>query len=221
MKSTRELETRRLQDVAREYRKKGYEVILHPSKNDLPEFLSSYEVDMIARSKEETVIVEIKTQSSLAQADYMQSLADKIQKHTGWRFELVVTNPKQEPFPEEEYQLLSELDLMKRIGETRQLLAEGHKEAALLLAWATAEGSLRLLAHREGVPLERRSPAYMMKYLASLGLIESRDYDVLQNVLDIRNKAVHGFRMTKFNQRTFDTFLETIKKLLQTRGDLP
>jgi Holliday junction resolvase-like predicted endonuclease len=214
------LEERRLQEVAREYRGKGYEVIVRPDRSVLPDFLAQYEIDMIARSEEEQVVVEVKSKSSLSQADYLQSLADRVQKHSGWRFELVITNPKEESVSKDEPHLLSELALMQRIGEIRGLLAEDHKEAALLMGWATAEGALRLVAKREGVSLQRQSPSYVMKYMTSIGLLDQNDFASLQDMLTMRNEVVHGFKLRRFNRKKFEDFLETIKTILATRGDV-
>ncbi len=214
------LESRKLQEVAREYQKRGYEVILQPERSMLPDFLAYYNVDMIARNEKESVVVEVKSKMSLSSSNHLQSLADKIQKQSGWRFELIITNPKEELLSNQNSRLLGELTLMQRIGETRELLQEGHKEAALLLAWATAEGALRLLAEREEVKLQRQSPAYVMKYMASVGLLDKVDYNSLQNILEIRNEVVHGFKLRNFNKRKFESFLETIKKILATKGDV-
>ena len=151
MDTTTELERKRLQELAREYREKGYEVIVEPRKNALPNFLSDYQPDMIARNDEESVVVEVKSRSSLAHSEYLQSLADRIKEKAGWRFELVITNPKEESVSKQASTLPSEVELVNRIQETRKLMTSGHKEAALLLGWATAEGALRLVATREGV----------------------------------------------------------------------
>lgn len=120
MDTTTELERKRLHELAREYREKGYEVTVEPSKNALPNFLSDYQPDMIARNDEESVVVEVKSRSSLAHSEYLQSLADRIKEKAGWRFELVITNPKEESVSKQESTLPSEAELVNRIQETRK-----------------------------------------------------------------------------------------------------
>jgi hypothetical protein len=44
-------EHQRLREVAREYRQRGYEVILEPNTDQLPRFLAPFRIDMLARNK--------------------------------------------------------------------------------------------------------------------------------------------------------------------------
>ena len=89
--STREQQ--RLREIAREYRQRGYDVIIEPSADQLPGFLAPFRIDMLARSAEETAIVEVRTQESLSDAPELDAVAQALQDHPSWRFELVVTNP--------------------------------------------------------------------------------------------------------------------------------
>jgi Holliday junction resolvase len=70
-KSTEILEKKRLNSVAREYRKQGCKVLLYPGETDLPSFLSGFQPDLIAYSDEENVVVEVKSKSTLSKADYL------------------------------------------------------------------------------------------------------------------------------------------------------
>jgi hypothetical protein len=90
--STREQQ--RLREIAREYRQRGYDVIIEPRADQLPGFLAPFRIDMLARSAEETVIVEVRTQESLSDTPELDAVAQALQDHASWRFELVVTNPK-------------------------------------------------------------------------------------------------------------------------------
>ena len=46
---TEQLERERLLEVAEEYRQKGYEVLLSPQPEALPDFLRGYRPDLIVR----------------------------------------------------------------------------------------------------------------------------------------------------------------------------
>jgi REase_AHJR-like len=87
-------EHQRLLEVAREYRQRGYEVIIEPRSDQLPQFLASFRIDMLARGAEENVIVEVRTQESLSDAPELDAVAQALYDKPSWRFELVVTNPK-------------------------------------------------------------------------------------------------------------------------------
>ena len=69
------------------------EILIHPNPEDLPDFLRNYRPDMIARRKDEAVVIEVKSRSSLnsSSTQYLPNLAQVIEQHPGWRFELVIT----------------------------------------------------------------------------------------------------------------------------------
>ncbi len=70
-KTSIEREKKRQQAVAREYRKKGYEVILEPGPSALPLFLAGFRPDLLARNENETVVIEIKSQETLSKSRAM------------------------------------------------------------------------------------------------------------------------------------------------------
>ncbi len=45
------LEERRVQEIAREYRDKGYDVVIQPGRGQLPDFLANYSPDVLARGR--------------------------------------------------------------------------------------------------------------------------------------------------------------------------
>ena len=59
-------ERQRAAAIADEYRRKGYEVVAEPLPEQLPDFLSGFHPDILARKGDETTIVEIKSRQSLA-----------------------------------------------------------------------------------------------------------------------------------------------------------
>ena len=67
METTTSLEEQRAHDLAEEYRKKGYHVIEKPSPEQLPDFLSSYRPDLLARKGQTGVVVEVKSRASPGQ----------------------------------------------------------------------------------------------------------------------------------------------------------
>src|SRR6478672_7315459 len=77
----------RLARVAKEYRSKGYQVSLSPQSADLP-----YTPDIIARNDNETVVIEVK--SNLSQVSRINRMAQAVQEHPGWRFELIIAKGK-------------------------------------------------------------------------------------------------------------------------------
>lgn len=187
-------EQQRIREVAENYRSKGYEVILEPQQEQLPDFLLRYRPDLLVRKGEESVVIEVKSKATLAHADDLQGLAQAVRMHPGWKFELVVTN-SQALSAEEAASSLNKQDIKRILQEVAELLEKDQVEAALLLAWSTAEAALRLSALEEGLLLEQRNPLYLLKQLVTHAVVSRGDYQALLDVLELRNRVAHGFRV--------------------------
>jgi hypothetical protein len=90
------LEHRRVLKLAREYRQEGYDVTVYPKAAELPEILSKCPLDLIAKSADKVIAVEVRTRESLTLNGFedLRRIAEKIKEIPGWIFELVVTNPR-------------------------------------------------------------------------------------------------------------------------------
>ena len=90
------IEHRRLLSVAREYRQKGYRVVVHPAPNDLPPALSKCPVDMIVEGEGRKIGVEIRNRQNLTLngSEDLRRMTTLFEQEPGWDFELVVTNPR-------------------------------------------------------------------------------------------------------------------------------
>ena len=191
-------EERLLSEVAEDYGREGYEVILHPHPSTLPDFLRGYRPDLLARRDDESVVVEVKSGPvRRPQRDPFREIARVVEEHPGWRFELVVRNAAPIPEPEapaEGRPSLTGSDAARALADAEDLVSSGRPEAALLWAWSAAEATLRLLASAEGVDLRRPDAAYLLKQLALEGVVSREDYDVLRRSLRARNAVAHGFR---------------------------
>ena len=73
-------ERERLLKLAEKYREKGYEISFHPNPEDLPDFLKSYRPDLIVRRGEESVVIAVKSRSSLnsSSTQYLRNLAQAV-----------------------------------------------------------------------------------------------------------------------------------------------
>jgi hypothetical protein len=188
-------EHQRLREVAREYRNRGYEVLVEPRPDQLPTFLASFRVDILARSAEENVIVEVRTQESLANAPELDLIAQALHNKPSWRFELVVTNPRDRSFMHfKDATSLNYLDIVSRLREARHLSDQEHGEAALLLAWSATEALLRYIADSEAIPVTQHNSSQIIKSLFTYGVLDKEQYQTLQEGLDARNMVVHGYR---------------------------
>ncbi|MBW4673853.1 MAG: hypothetical protein KME52_07460 [Desmonostoc geniculatum HA4340-LM1] len=214
--STANLERERLLKLAEEYRQKGYEVFFHPNPQDLPDFLKNYRPDMIVRRGEENVVIEVKSRSSLNSYNQdLRNLAQAVEKHPGWRFEFVMTNPEDIMYSLKAEGSLQEHEIKSQLQVVRQLTTQ-HPESAILYSWSLVEATLRLIAQKEELSLERFDPLYLVKQLAIEGVISKSEYELLMNALLLRNSIAHGFKTTELTQNTVCELLELTEQLLRT-----
>lgn len=214
---TANLERERLLKLAEEYREKGYEVFFHPNSEELPDFLNKYRPDMIVRRGEENVVIEVKSRSSLNSSSnqYLGNLAQAVEKHPGWRFELVMTNPEDIMYSLKAEGSLQEHEIESQLQVARQLTMQ-HPESAILYSWSLVEATLRLIAQKEELSLQRFDPLYLVKQLAIEGVISKSQYQLLMNSLFLRNAIAHGFKTTQLTQNSVSELIELTEQLLRT-----
>lgn len=215
MDATIVTEAQRARSVAQEYRKKGYQVIEEPSPDQLPGFLSGFQPDLLIRKGNETVVVEVKSRTSLAKEPRIRELARLLESQPGWSFELVMVaegdtfNPPEGTIPMERE------DILHGIEEAERLSESGFSIAALMLAWSASEATVRLLTLEEGVSLERLTPSFILNRAATNGVISREDYNFLTTAMQYRNALVHGFKIIDFDAGVVGNLLTTTKRLLQ------
>jgi uncharacterized protein YutE (UPF0331/DUF86 family) len=209
------IERERLIKLAEEYRDKGYEISFQPNPEDLPDFLKNYRPDMIARRGDEAVIIEVKSRSSLnSSAQYLRNLAQAVEQHPGWRFELVMTNPEDATYSQRAEDSLQENEIESRLQVTRQLATQ-HLESAILYSWSLAEATLRLVAENEGLSLQRFDSLYLVKQLAIEGVLSKSEYQFLMNALSLRNSIAHGFKTAQLDQESLYELITITEQLLK------
>lgn len=180
----------RLRDVAEDYRRRGYKVMVAPSVNQLPEFLRSYHPDLIAESLDESVIVEIRASGRASEKDDWGQLAEAVRQHPGWRLELVLGTDRDRLAAEP----ITRPEVEARLEQGLRLAEDGVLDAALLLTWSATEAAMRLASHKQQVRLPDYRPAAMISRLYTDGIISREDYDSLMRFMRLRDAVGHGLR---------------------------
>ena len=200
--SPEEREEKKLKDVAREYEEKGYDVLIHPSSDHLPDFLHGFEPDMVASSDFENLVIEVKSSTTLGSSSYLSSLADAIAQQPKWRLDLVVTNPRKSEEPKEPRTILTSHQIHQRIEHVKELINAGRRDAGFLLLWSAAEAALRSLATKGSIRYEHETAAYMLKKAFSMGYLSRGDFSSLSDALALRNTISHGFAISDLEQQS-------------------
>jgi REase_AHJR-like len=209
-RSAHDVYERKLQELAADYRSQGYDVRIEPGPEDVPPFLTGVRPDLIARGPHDSVVVEVKVGTTTAVSERFRELADKIRQQPGWRFSLVVIDPRSDEVAPSADSLLNRDAIAIRLETANELHRAGSTEAAFLLMWTSIEALLRQIATREGLPLERVPSSALLKELFSLGLLARDELDVAQRAFAVRSALVHGFEATGLDQMT-----ETVARLAQ------
>jgi hypothetical protein len=188
-----ELHDRTVQRLASEYRAKGYEVVAEPSLKERPAFLQDYQPDLIARSKDESIIVEVKVGTEVAHGARLQPIAERIAANPGWRFSLVVVNPDRKDAARIVEQEVLGLELAKDQAKRAKLLADqGMMDAAFLLMWSSVEAALKHILIRAHLPIGSLSTSIILRELFSAGEISRDQFERAMKALPVRNSLVHG-----------------------------
>jgi uncharacterized protein YutE (UPF0331/DUF86 family) len=187
-----ELENAKREQIAAEYRQKGYDVLIHPRSENVPQFLGPFRPDLIVTSANDNAVIEIRSSKDLTSGS-LTPLAAKVESEPGWRLELVIVNP----FAVHEvppHGILVAQERIDHILQQAQLLSrEKSYEPAALMAWAAAEAILRRMALDSGVGVERKTTGSVLKLLYALGLIDADQYDNFSRAMEFRNAFAHGF----------------------------
>lgn len=216
MEASTSLERQRARAIAEEYRSRGYEVIEEPSPEQLPEFLSGYRLDLLARKGDEAIVVAVRTRSSLAKDPQIRELARLLPTKPHWNFELVLVGEGERFNAPEGARPFARDDILWSIETAERLLESGFSEAALLLAWSASEATVRLLTEEEGIMLDRINPLFILKQAVSNGVISRDDYNFLNNVMKYRNALVHGFKTIDFDLAIVSELISITKQLLHS-----
>jgi uncharacterized protein YutE (UPF0331/DUF86 family) len=170
----------------------GYDVLVEPSAQQLPQFLQHFEPDLVATSEHGNVVVEI-AHAATVDTVYLHDLAAAVAQQGGWRLEVVLVNqPVAAEIPAQE-SLVGERDVDRFLASAEQLSRDGEIEAAAMLAWSAAEAILRRSARSAAPELERQGSARVLKHLYGLGLIEPATFEKLVSLMNFRNAVAHGF----------------------------
>ncbi|MDE0206315.1 MAG: hypothetical protein OXP66_09855 [Candidatus Tectomicrobia bacterium] len=182
-----------IQQTAEDYRSRGYKVLVEPTAADIPSFLENFRPDMIAHGPEDSVVVVVKAGTRTAASERFKELADAIRQQDGWRFSLVVVDPRSDDIAPSAQQLLTRDQIAERLKNGEELLHQGAKEVSFVMLWTSTEALLRQIASREGLPLQRLPSSALLRELFLLGILSRNDFDTTLRALAIRNSLVHGF----------------------------
>ena len=205
---------RKIKEIAKDYKKKGYQVFIEPNNNMVPQFLFNFKPDLIALSEDDNVVIEVKSSDSQTNFTKLEELANIVNSKEKWRFELVFTNPRNKFKIDNELNVIDSLKIEQRITECKSLLSNGNIESAFLLGWATLEATIRTKLKTIDVKnVDLKKPTlHLLKNLFSFGIFNQTQLRKLELLNQYRNTLIHGFDIN-VDKESVENLIETIELL--------
>lgn len=195
-----------LEDLLPRYQAEGYQVFLHPSPSILPPFMQSYRPDAIALRPDKKIAIEV-VRSTGSSEKKVRELESLFAPHKDWELRVLYVSP----LPSEKtLDVASPAAIRTAIRRVRDLVKDGHKLPALVMAWAALEAVGRSLLPDQ---LTRpQTPAKLIEALASAGHVTPREADTLRGAISARNAAVHGGE-PKVDEKLLKQFIAVLETL--------
>ena len=188
-------------DLMTKYQQNGYEVIFEPDPTDLPFDLGHYQPDLIARKGDGGYIIEVKASGTRVPIDRYSEISKQVARYPGWRFLLVTS--EEDSLSEQPHiggGLLTWEQITQRVEQADKILSSGNSEAAFLFLWAAFEALLRKQAVQVSLPVERFPSSALIKHLYSQGELSMEQFDQAMELLEFRNRVVHGFQTVDLSE---------------------
>ena len=213
--TARESERQRVQKVGQVYRDKGYDVLIEPQGDQLPDFLQAFRPDLIVHKGDEHIVVEVRTRGQVSDFPQVNELAKVVRNEVGWKFQLFLLGPENSFFVNGA-SLFTVEEIRLKIKEVAFFVENGHLEAAFLMGWSLVEAILRVLAVKEGMEGETATPDYLLKQMTFEGIIARETYHDLKRAQKTRNAIAHGFKSSQLTVETVQELIDLIDgELLQ------
>jgi len=219
----RELE--KAKEVAKEYIKKGFDVIMNPSFEQLPEELKNlnFTPDIIAMSKDINLIIEIKTANSVKNDNKLLMIADKIKNLNNWEFEFIYTNPKKN-YNNYDYinskNIITYNEAKNSIERVKQFIKiENNSEfldMGLILSWISIIKILKIHFQEYKKNNLQISDKTLIRDSVILGIINREEQKYLEKLLSKRNSIIHSYNnetVTIKDLKSIITFSENLLKM--------
>ena len=213
--TARESEQQRIQKVGQVYRDKGYDVLIEPQSDQLPDFLQAFRPDLIVHKGDEHIVVEVRTRGRVSDFPQVNELAKVVRNEVGWKFQLFLLGPENSFFVNGA-SLFTVEEIRLKIKEVAFFVENGHLEAAFLMGWSLVEATLRVLAVKEGIEGETATPDYLLKQMTFEGIIARETYHDLKHAQQTRDAIAHGFKSSQLTIETAQELIDLIDgELLQ------
>ena len=182
-----------LQELAEEYQKLGYTVVVEPPAALIPPFVGNYKPEILATKDDENLLIDVKLEGARDVAEFWRMVAE-VKRHAGWKL-TGVTVPNVDP-EVNTAGVLSDLDvdgLRQRLREIDPLSRDPQLQSVILpRLWVVYIAALRLLAIQEGFERDGDMDYDRLLRAQSNGLISNAECEEGRALMILRNRVVSG-----------------------------
>jgi uncharacterized protein YutE (UPF0331/DUF86 family) len=222
IKANTQREMKKIRELAREYKNKGFTVSVEPTGDAIPDFIKQFDYtpDLIAISQEESHVVEVSSRDTAERLREISKIVDTIEKERGWRFILVMTNPRVSSVESIQPTIPELSDLQSAFKKLSKLVELSHNyknefdHAILLSAWSIVEGTLRMYNYTGKSKKPVRSSRSVVRDAVMIGFITQKEGEFLDYIADIRNSVAHGAVNSKIRTASLNKLVNLCKSLV-------
>ncbi|MBX3504064.1 MAG: DUF86 domain-containing protein [Parvibaculum sp.] len=186
-----------------QWRAQGYDLIRHPSREVIPEFLGKYRPDAVLVGRRPHVAVEVVLKGQRTAERRLREIAPLFKGHPDWRLEVIYAGLAPESLVAPPMSALNEA-----VHDIRAL-ASVDTRGAFLFSWAVLEALVRHLSpERTRSP---QTPGRLVELLAGDGRITPHQAEELRTLARLRNKLVHG----DLEQRPTEKQISLVTRILE------
>lgn len=145
----------------------GYQVLVHPHRTVLPEFMRAYRPHAIAVKKDKKIAIEVASATQYTE-DKIRQIREILAPHPEWEFRVVYAPPR---IPELKLSRPSRDTILANSTRIAEIYDESGPVAALLTGWSVLEAAARFL-----MPTDMAKPQTSARLLETLASESVREH---------------------------------------------
>ncbi len=210
-----EMEGRRAQEIADEWRSRGYEVAIGPTQEQLPPFLAGFSPDLLMKKGDRAIVVEVRSRPTMEKEGRPSGLAAALEERPGWTYWLSQVNVGEQLRVPKGVRAFTREDVLDCAAQSERLLEAGFADAAFVQACAAAVGAVRILLDEEGELLGRPPSEHAISQATHEGIISSECYFLLTDAVSRRDALVNGFGLDETDADAVREVVDAARRLLE------
>jgi hypothetical protein len=174
---------KRREQIADDYRHRGYRVVRPDDAGTLPSFLRDHHPDLIAERADDRVIIEIRYARALKGSNELKELAARVAGQPGWRLELIALSSEGDDAAP-----LRDPDWLESMLKRPNIVSDPTVQVVYLIE--VLSYLVRRLASLNKIKIGDKSTQRIARELAFAGVLPQELLDRIEDTLEQRNRLM-------------------------------